>query len=120
MRELLETVVKGIVNNPEEVKVVERESVDFPGLIILEVEVADSDKGILIGRKGRTINAIRDIITISAIRNDKRVRVTVKDDRAGNGNGRDEMSSDSQESTPQTDEPSMSASDVDAMLEDEI
>lgn len=80
MKELLEQIVKGIVNNPDEVTVVERESVDFPGLIILEVEVADSDKGILIGRRGRTINAIRDLITISAIRNDKRVKVLVKDD----------------------------------------
>lgn len=80
MKELLEQIVKGIVNNPDEVAVVERESVDFPGLIILEVAVADSDKGILIGRRGRTINAIRDLITISAIRNDKRVKVLVKDD----------------------------------------
>jgi len=82
MRDLLELIVKGIVNNPEEVTVVERESVDFPGLIILEVEVADSDKGILIGRRGRTINSIRDLITISAIRHDKRVKVLVKDDGA--------------------------------------
>jgi uncharacterized protein len=80
MKELLELIVQGIVNNPEEVTVVERESVDFPGLIILEVEVADSDKGILIGRRGRTINSIRDLITISAIRHDKRVKVLVKDD----------------------------------------
>jgi len=82
MKDLLELIVKGIVNNPEEVTVVERESVDFPGLIILEVEVADSDKGILIGRRGRTINSIRDLITISAIRHDKRVKVLVKDDGA--------------------------------------
>ena len=80
MKELLEQIVKGIVNNPDEVVVVQRESVDFPGLIILEVAVADSDKGILIGRRGRTVNAIRDLITISAIRNNKRVKVLVKDD----------------------------------------
>lgn len=80
MNELLEQIVKGIVNNPDEVVVVQRESIDFPGLIILEVAVADSDKGILIGRRGRTINAIRDLITISAIRNNKRVKVLVKDD----------------------------------------
>lgn len=80
MRELLEHIIKSIVNNPEEVAVEERESVDFPGLIILSIEVAESDKGIVIGRKGRTINSIRDIITISAIRNDCRVKVMLKDD----------------------------------------
>ena len=44
MKDLLFTIVKGIVNLPEEVTVVERESVDFPGLTILEVEVSDEDR----------------------------------------------------------------------------
>jgi len=80
MKELLEHIVKSIVNNPEEISVEERESVDFPGLTILSIEVAEEDKGIVIGRKGRTINSIRDIITISAIRNDKRVKVILAND----------------------------------------
>jgi hypothetical protein len=80
MKELLEHIIKSIVNNPEQVSVDERESVDFPGLTILSIEVAEEDKGIVIGRKGRTINSIRDIITISAIRNDKRVKVILAND----------------------------------------
>jgi hypothetical protein len=80
MKDLLEHIVKSIVNNPDEVSVDERESVDFPGLTILSIEVAEEDKGIVIGRKGRTINSIRDIITISAIRNDKRVKVMLAND----------------------------------------
>ncbi len=80
MKELLEHIVKSIVNNPEEVSVEEKESVDFPGLTILSINVAEEDKGIVIGRKGRTINSIRDIITISAIRNDKRVKVILAND----------------------------------------
>lgn len=80
MKELLEHIVKSIVNHPEEVSVEERESVDFPGLTILSIDVAEEDKGIVIGRKGRTINSIRDIITISAIRNDKRVKVILAND----------------------------------------
>ncbi|NMC08977.1 KH domain-containing protein [Candidatus Microgenomates bacterium] len=80
MKELLEHIVKSIVNNPDEVKVEERESVDFPGLTILTIEVSEADKGVVIGRKGRTINAIRDLITINAIRNDRRVKVMIKDD----------------------------------------
>jgi len=82
MRELLEHIVKSIVNNPEEVSIDERESIDFPGLTILTIDVAENDKGVVIGRKGRTINAIRDLITINAIRNDKRVKVLIKDDRS--------------------------------------
>ncbi|HCC67747.1 TPA: RNA-binding protein [Patescibacteria group bacterium] len=80
MKELLEHIIKSIVNNPDEVAIEERESVDFPGLTILSIEVAETDKGVVIGRKGRTINSIRDIITISAIRNDQRVKVMLKDD----------------------------------------
>lgn len=80
MKELLEHIVKSIVNNPNDVNVEERESVDFPGLTILTIEVAEADKGVVIGRKGRTINAIRDLITINAIRNDRRVKVMIKDD----------------------------------------
>jgi uncharacterized protein len=83
MKELLEHIVQSIVNNPEEVSVEEKESADFPGLIILTVDVAEEDKGIVIGRRGRTINAIRDLITINAIRNDKRVKVLIKDDDRG-------------------------------------
>ncbi len=82
MKELLVHIIKAIVNYPDDVSVEERDSVDFPGLTILTIDVNESDKGVIIGRKGRTINSIRDIITISAIRNNKRVRVLLKDDRA--------------------------------------
>ncbi|HRX44038.1 MAG TPA: KH domain-containing protein [Candidatus Dojkabacteria bacterium] len=82
MKELLEHIIKSIVNYPDDISIDERESVDFPGLTILTIDVNENDKGVIIGRKGRTINSIRDIITISAIRNNKRVRVILKDDRA--------------------------------------
>ena len=81
MKELLEHIIKSIVNYPDDVSIEERESVDFPGLTILTIDVNENDKGVIIGRKGRTINSIRDIVTISAIRNNKRVRVILKDDR---------------------------------------
>ena len=84
MKELLEHIVKSIVNHPEDVSIEEKESVDFPGLTILTINVNEEDKGVIIGRKGRTINSIRDIITISAIRNNKRGRVILKDDNKPN------------------------------------
>ncbi len=81
MKELLEHIIKSIVNYPDDVSIDERESIDFPGLTILTINVNESDKGVIIGRKGRTINSIRDILTISAIRSGKRVRVILKDDK---------------------------------------
>ncbi len=83
MKELLEHIIKSIVNHPDNVSIEEKESVDFPGLTILTIDVAEDDKGVVIGRKGRTINAIRDLVTIHAIRNDKRVKVLIKDDKVG-------------------------------------
>ena len=90
MRELLEHIIKSIVNYPDDVAIDERESVDFPGLTILTINVNENDKGVIIGRKGRTINSIRDIITISAIRNNKRVRVILKDDRVAHESEQEE------------------------------
>ena len=79
MKELLEYIVKSIVNNPDAVEISERESVDFPGLTILSINVDETDIGIVIGKRGRTINAIRDIISINAIRSKKRVRVNLEE-----------------------------------------
>jgi len=95
MKELVEYIVKSIVNNPEEVEVLERESVDFPGLHIVTIKVSDKDLGVLIGKKGRTIHSIRDIVTIAAIRSNKRVRVVVHeegrtDDEGGHNHNHDE------------------------------
>lgn len=92
MKELLEHIIKAIANHPEKVAIEEKESVDFPGLTILTIDVAEEDKGVVIGRRGRTINAIRDLVTINAIRNDKRVKVLIKNDnrnleRASSGDG---------------------------------
>ncbi len=91
MKELLVHIIKSIVNYPDDVSVEERDSVDFPGLTILTIDVNESDKGVIIGRKGRTINSIRDIITISAIRNNKRVRVLLKDDRGEHHSEEEDM-----------------------------
>ncbi len=82
MKELVETIVKAIVNNPDEVKVEMKDSVDFPGLQIIRIDVANEDLGIVIGKRGRTIGAIRDLVTISAIRNQVRVKVLVNEDES--------------------------------------
>ena len=79
MKELVETIVKSIVNHPENVVVEQKESVDFPGLQIIYIQVDPEDAGVVIGRRGRTINAIRDLVSISAIRQGIRVKVILKE-----------------------------------------
>lgn len=111
MKELLDHIVRSIVNHPDSVSIDEKESVDFPGLTILTIDVAEDDKGVVIGRKGRTINAIRDLITINAIRNDKRVKVLIKDDKAGH---RDDSEA------PRDSEEQITTPESENMLDDEI
>lgn len=104
MKELLEHIVESIVNNPDDVSVEEKESVDFPGLTILTIDVAEEDKGIVIGRRGRTINAIRDLITINAIRNDRRVKVLIKDDNRGRSKDNSDNTKEEKTETEDTSE----------------
>ena len=63
MKELIETIVKELVDKPDEVKV---ELLESERTIIYELSVGDGDLGKVIGKKGRTAQALRTII--SAIR----------------------------------------------------
>ncbi|MBN2373130.1 KH domain-containing protein [bacterium] len=68
-KEVLEEIVKAIVDNPEQVKVSE---IDGDQTVILEVRVAENDLGKVIGRKGRTITAIRSLLSSIGGKNSKR------------------------------------------------
>ena len=70
----LEHLVKGIVDHPDEVQVVTKNS---PRGEVLEVRVHPQDLGRVIGRAGRTAKALRTLIT--ALADGKRVRVDVVD-----------------------------------------
>jgi len=70
----LEHLVKGIVDNPDEVQVVAKSS---PRGDVLEVRVHPEDLGRVIGRAGRTAKALRTLV--SAIADDRKVRVDVVD-----------------------------------------
>ncbi|MTE24632.1 KH domain-containing protein [Microbacterium sp. ZXX196] len=71
----LEHVVKGIVDEPDEVRIDESTG---PRGDVLEVHVAEGDRGRVIGRGGRTAKALRTVV--SALANGRRVRVDVADD----------------------------------------
>jgi len=63
MKELVEYISKSIVNLPDEVVVTEETS---NGDIILKLQVADEDKGRVIGKQGRIAEAMRTLIRVKA------------------------------------------------------
>ncbi len=59
LKELLEYIIKALVDNPGDVSVTE---VKGEKAVIYEVKVADEDKAKIIGKQGRTANSIRRIV----------------------------------------------------------
>ena len=76
MTELLEFVVKALVEDPEAVRV---EELEEDGDLVYEISVADDDLGRVIGKGGRVANAIRTIAKAAAVRIDRRVIVDILD-----------------------------------------
>jgi predicted RNA-binding protein YlqC (UPF0109 family) len=76
MRELVEFLVRALVEHPDEVEVEEFEE---DGDLVLEVSVADDDLGRVIGRGGRIANAIRTVARAAGSRGDRRVIVDILD-----------------------------------------
>ena len=75
MRELLEYLARALVSEPDAVDVEEFEEDD--GTVVLELAVADDDYGKIIGRGGRTANALRTVVKAAAVRENKRVLVDI-------------------------------------------
>ncbi len=63
MKDLIEYIAKSIVNQPDSVKVTEE--TDEQG-VILKLQVADEDKGRVIGKQGRIAEAMRTLIRVKA------------------------------------------------------
>ena len=77
MRDLLEFLARGLVEDPDAVHVEEVEEVE--GEVILELEVAEEDLGRVIGRGGRVANALRSVIKAAAVPAEKRAIVDILD-----------------------------------------
>lgn len=75
MKGLLEVIAKSLVDNPEEVVVTEKET--EKGLV-LELNVAPSDMGKVIGKQGRIAKAIRSVVKAAASRENKQVSVEIE------------------------------------------
>ncbi|MBE7045000.1 MAG: KH domain-containing protein [Ruminococcaceae bacterium] len=74
MKEVLEIVAKALVEKPEEVTVTVTEKEDAT---VLELKVAASDMGKVIGKQGRIAKAIRTVVKAAASREEKRVVVDI-------------------------------------------
>lgn len=74
MKELVEVIAKALVDHPEEVVVTESENEKS---IVLELRVAQTDMGKVIGKQGRIAKAIRAVVKAAAAKNDKKVIVDI-------------------------------------------
>lgn len=70
MEELLTTILQGIVKNPQDVQVTSEATDDTH--VTLYIHAADADKGVIIGKGGRIIKALGDIINIKGFEEGKR------------------------------------------------
>ena len=78
MREMVEYIVKQIVDNPEEVKV---EEIKGEKVILLEVSVAKEDMGKVIGKGGRIATALRTLLGAAAAKLKKRAMLEILEER---------------------------------------
>jgi len=79
MEELLLLILKQIVNHPDEVSVEEQVDPEDPTFVKFLISANDEDRGIIIGKGGHTISSIRDILSIKAVREKKKVRLEIVD-----------------------------------------
>ena len=75
MKELVEVIAKALVENPDEVEVTESVKDDE---IVVELKVAASDMGKVIGKQGRIAKAIRSVVKAAASKDDKKVIVEIQ------------------------------------------
>ena len=77
MRDLLEYLARGLVDEPDSVSV--EQFVEDDGTVVLELAVAEDDYGKIIGRGGRTANALRMLVKAAAVKENRRVLVDIVD-----------------------------------------
>ncbi len=77
LKELLEFLARTLVDHPDQVVVSEFE--EDEETIVLELSVAEEDRGKVIGRQGRTAKALRGIMKAGGVRDGKRVLVEIVD-----------------------------------------
>jgi predicted RNA-binding protein YlqC (UPF0109 family) len=77
MEELVEYLARSLVDEPDAVSVEAYEEDD--GSMVIELSVAEDDVGKIIGRGGRTVNALRCVLRASAAKQERRILLDVVD-----------------------------------------
>jgi len=70
LKGLLEFIVKGLVDNPDQVAVEMKQS---GGSLVFEMKVSEQDRGRVIGKQGKTIKSIRKLLSAAASGSERRV-----------------------------------------------
>lgn len=76
MKELLASIAKGLVEEPDKVTV-EVDDINEEGVIVFHLHVAPDDMGRVIGKQGRIAKAIRTVMRATANRNDSKISVEI-------------------------------------------
>jgi uncharacterized protein len=76
MKKVLTEIVSKIVDNPDKVEITEEEKDEVTNFIIT---VANEDMGKIIGKGGKVIRAIRNVMKIPAIKSNKRIYITLSE-----------------------------------------
>ena len=76
MKQILETIVRNIVENQDAVSINEKEEADK---IVFEVKVSESDMGRIIGKQGKVANSIRTLMKALGSREHKKVVIEFLD-----------------------------------------
>ena len=75
MKELIEYIAKSLASNPDSVMVTEESNEE--GQVLLKLEVAEEDKGKIIGRQGRVAEAMRVLLRVRAVKEDTRASLEI-------------------------------------------
>lgn len=76
MRAVVEVVVRALVDQPDAVRVTESQR---RGVTVLELTTAPGDMGKIIGRQGRTVSALRTLVTLAAEKQGSRAQLDLRD-----------------------------------------
>ncbi len=76
MKDILQYIIKAIVDNPDKVDVAEDEN---EGVLNLNVTLAKEDMGKVIGKNGKVIKSIRNVMKIPAIKENKKIFINLSE-----------------------------------------
>lgn len=76
MKDTLHTIISAIVEHPDDVQITQEEN---DGIVTLTLSVNPADMGRIIGKNGKVIRSIRNVMKIPAIKQNKRIDITLRE-----------------------------------------